>query len=186
MNKAPAKKDKWLDFSIRVIWISFTIIITYLLLGSIFSTSFIGNLEFYIPESGKLEITKEHTFYVRDIWGIHLTVFIFFSVVLSRIHLKNSRVVEIGCCMITTVLSIFIAIMANRYPWSDQRQVMEIAAAFNSGDYSALERGGYLFIYPFQYGIVLFYQVCSLLFGNNNWLAFQILNAFLLDLLIMF
>lgn len=178
MNKVFTIKNKCPDFLIKLIWIFFTIIITYLLLGSIFSTSFIGNLEFYIPESGKLEITKEHTFYVRDIWWIHLTVFIFFSVVLSRIHLKNSRVVEIGCCMITTVLSIFIAIMANRYPWSDQRQVMEIATAFNSGDYSALERGGYLFIYPFQYGIVLFYQACSLLFGNNNWLAFQILNAF--------
>ena len=182
MNEIYAIKKKWFDFLIKVIWILFTIIITYLLLGSIFSTSFIGNLEFFIPESGKIEITKEHTFYIRDTWWIHLAAFVFFSLVLFRFRLKNSRFIEIGCCIIVTILAIIVAVLANRQPWSDQRQVMEIAAAFNNGDYSALERGGYLFIYPFQYGIVLFYQICSLIFGNNNWLAFQVLNAFFIGL----
>lgn len=175
-------KKNWLNFFLKAIWILFAMIITYLLLGSVFSTSYIGNLEYISPNNGKIEVINEHTFFIRDAWWIHIVIFVIFSLLLVHIDIKNSRLIEVGCCVFAFILALIVVFLANRYPWSDQRNVMEIASAFNNGDYSALEKGGYLYVFPFQYGIVLFYQICSLIFGNNNWLAFQALNAFFIGL----
>ena len=40
--------------------------------------------------------------------------------------------------------------------------------------------GGYLFMFPYQGGIVLFYWLLSVLFGSRNIIAYQFVNAFLI------
>ncbi len=48
--------------------------------------------------------------------------------------------------------------------------------AFMQGDYSAFEPGGYLNIYPFQIGYVLFGQFLYLIGGASPFLLYQLLN----------
>ena len=168
------------EFAMKIVWILFMIFILYLLLGSIFSTSYIGEYECILPTTGLNEVYYDHTFFVRDAWGIHIIVFVVFSIwaIYGKCQLK--RYTRESVCVIVTILAIVIAVCANKYPSADQLKVMEIAAAFNNGDYSAFSTGEYLYYYPFQYGIVLFYQALSLIFGANNYLMFQMVNALLI------
>ena len=49
--------------------------------------------------------------------------------------------------------------------------------AFSRGDYSSLQEGGYLFVYPFQVTYVLIGQVIQALCGPSNYLVYQLLNV---------
>ncbi|MCR5101139.1 MAG: glycosyltransferase family 39 protein [Butyrivibrio sp.] len=52
---------------------------------------------------------------------------------------------------------------------------------FSAGDYSSLtEKGGYLFIYPFQLGYVAFGQIMHAFTGESNYFAYQILNILII------
>lgn len=68
-------------------------------------------------------------------------------------------------------------ILATRFlPGSDPAKVCEVASQWMVGDFSAFEQGEYLFCYPFQSGIVLFYYLLSRLFGDGNYVAMQFVN----------
>ncbi|MGN1152122.1 MAG: hypothetical protein ACI4SN_08200 [Lachnospiraceae bacterium] len=68
-------------------------------------------------------------------------------------------------------------ILATRFlPGSDPAKVCEVASQWMAGDFSAFEQGEYLFCYPFQSGIVLFYYLLSRLFGDGNYVAMQFVN----------
>lgn len=61
-------------------------------------------------------------------------------------------------------------------PRVDQYWVLEYAGSLTSGDYKQWQMGGYLFNYPNQNGIVLFFSLIVMIFGKNNWLVVQFLN----------
>lgn len=169
------------NFLKNAIWIIFGIIVGYLLISSIFSTCYIGRLE-YLVDSGATEINSEHTFYIRDSYPVHFIVFLLCSVFLFLRGKKENKVIPyryIGMAMllISAILCLYIVYAGQYYPKYDQASVIEAAAAFNMGDYSLLERGGYMFKYPHQFGVTCFYMILSKIFGNLNIIAFQVVNG---------
>ena len=171
----------WLAFARKVIWILFMIMIGYLLIASVFSTCYTGQLE-YLVNSGETEVNLEHTFYVRDHFVVHILVFAVFSVILAVTAGKTGKIFhykQIGymALLFSGIIAVYIVLAGQYYPKYDQASVMKIAVAFNQGDYYALEEGEYLFKYPFQIGIIVFYQILSLIFGNSNYVAFQLINV---------
>ncbi len=60
---------------------------------------------------------------------------------------------------------------------NDSKTLDDIINSFMAGDYSSLiKEGGYLFIWPFQLGYVLFGQWMYVLFGPSNYLAWDIVQ----------
>lgn len=62
-------------------------------------------------------------------------------------------------------------------PGSDPAKVYAIALEWRAGDFSAFEEGNYLFCYPFQAGIVLFYYLLTFLYGTKSYIGPQVVNA---------
>jgi len=82
--------------------------------------------------------------------------------------------------LIIFFLSLYFIFSAKLAPVSDQLFVQEAAEAFSKGDYSSLEKGGYLAVYPNQLGLVWISYVFFSIFGFGNYQAFQIMNALFL------
>lgn len=165
----------------NVVWVFFTAIIGYLLISSIFSTSYIGCLEFVV-NSGSTEINSEHTFFIRDHYIVHIVVFLLYSGILLKCGKKKPGELpyqHIGFAMlgISAIMCLYIVCAGQYYPKYDQASVIEAAAALHQGNYSVLERGGYLFKYPHQFGVTVFYLLLSVIFGDLNIIAFQIVNG---------
>ncbi|MCM1237533.1 MAG: glycosyltransferase family 39 protein [Ruminococcus flavefaciens] len=163
-------------------WILFTLIIGYLLLASIFSSCYLG--KYYYPTLlGTTEINTEHTFYIRDCFLPHFVVFAVFSLLLIYIRpeklkkLVSKRYFSIAMCIMAGIISALVVLSGQYYPKYDQMHVMEAASRLNQHIYTDFEPGEYLFVFPFQTGIVLYFQLLSLLFGNNNYIAFQLVNC---------
>ena len=185
-------KVKFAEWIKRLVLILFVLIIGYLLLASIFSTCYIGGYR-YITASQAEEVNVEHTFFIRDNFIQHFVVFVIFSFLIFILRIKGDRKASdnkifesrffrdnylgAAACIAAGIVSVAIVLQGQYYPKFDQRHVMDAAAALNSHDYSDFEVGGYLHVFPFQMGIVIYFQILSRLFGNLNYIAFEIVNA---------
>lgn len=166
----------------KVVWFFFIIIIGYLLIASIFSTCYIGQLQYITDITTKqMEINVEHTYYIRDYWWIHFLIFALISCIMCRLGKKenreNRREVSLVLCLIAGVIALAIVLLGQYYPKFDQRHIIELATALRHGDLSSLDVGGYLHKYPYQIGIILFYQLLSVIFGDLNVIAFELVNV---------
>lgn len=74
-------------------------------------------------------------------------------------------------------MSLFLVLVIRGNATNDALQLDEIMQAFSRGDYSSLQEGGYLFVYPFQVAYVLIGQVIQALCGPSNYLVYQLLNV---------
>ena len=74
-------------------------------------------------------------------------------------------------------MSLFLVLVIRGNATNDALQLDEIMQAFSRGDYSSLQEGGYLFVYPFQVIYVLIGQVLQALCGPSNYLVYQLLNV---------
>lgn len=74
-------------------------------------------------------------------------------------------------------MSLFLVLVIRGNATNDALQLDEIMQAFSRGDYSSLQEGGYLFVYPFQVTYVLIGQVLQTLCGPSNYLVYQLLNV---------
>lgn len=170
------------EFLKRAAWIFFVIITGYLLIASIFSSCYLGAYS-YNTASGMTEVNVEHTFYIRDRFFWHMLVFAGFSLLLvsGRIE-KLKRIVSgrhfgAAVCLAAGVVSVLLVLAGQYYPKYDQRNVIEAAARLNRHDYSDFAQGGYLFVFPFQMGVVFYFRILGVLFGDKNQVAFQIVNC---------
>lgn len=189
MLSGRAKIAEWMK---RLVFILFALIIGYLLVASIFSTCYIGGYR-YMTAAQTEEINVEHTFFIRDNFIQHFVVFSVFSFLItmfqgkktrktaeeenSERQIPESRYLGIAACIAAGIVSLLIVLTGQYAPKFDQKHVVEAAAALNAHDYSDFEVGGYLHVFPFQMGIVLYFRLLSLLFGDLNYAAFEIVNA---------
>lgn len=74
-------------------------------------------------------------------------------------------------------LSLFFVIVIHGRATNDALMLDQIMQEFAAGDYSALNPGGYLFIYPFQIAYVLIGEVIQAVCGPSDFMAYQILNV---------
>lgn len=179
--------EKLIRLSKRAIWFVITLVIGYLLIASVFSTCYLGTIK-YSTMSGEIEFNSEHTFYMRDNVWIHLLLFIAFSVFLTlyarKAHKRflDSKVIGWAAVFLMTLIAVYIVLAGAYEPSSDQKHVVDAAMAFYMGDYSELEPGGYIFLNPHQFGILLFYWGLCILFGGLNNVGFQLVNVALIVL----
>lgn len=173
-----------------------------LFLHSIFSTSFMGWID---KEDGSLQA---RTLNIADSPWKHLLVFLVLTVILvlcrrvdaghrsgmsdtvgrSVNGTESYRKAYVGkAAGVIAALGVAVAaawILVTRFlPGSDPSKVCDIASQWMAGDFSAFEAGEYLFCYPFQSGIVLFYYILSRIFGDGNYVAMQFVNLFALTVI---
>lgn len=75
-----------------------------------------------------------------------------------------------------TIASLIWILSTQLAPRADQYFVLNAASSIAKDDMTPFEEGQYIHIYPNQSGIILFLNVCGMIFGNYNYVAIQILN----------
>ncbi len=191
------------NFFIRVV---LAIIVFFLLLHSVFSTSFMGWVD---KEDGSLQA---RTLNIADSPWKHLLILLVLTLILglcNSVAAKRSNAIKTGSSgqlrtgketgmmaagamatgtmaagtmaagmiAVAGIVMASIWIMVTRFlPGSDPSKVCDVASCWMVGDFSAFEEGEYLFCYPFQSGIVLFYYFLSCIFGDGNYVAMQFVN----------
>lgn len=163
-----------------------------LFLHSIFSTSFIGKV------TGENGLPYERTLNIPDSPWKHFIVLLLVPAVMALVMAASSRVsrpvhgkrgqrklLRILCLIVTLAGCIWIA-ATQLVPGSDPAKVYTIAMQWREQNFSAFAEGGYLFRYPFQSGIVLFYYFWTFLFGINNYVGLQLVNVAALVLIYFF
>ena len=170
-----------------------------LFLHSIFSTSFVGRL---FREDGS---EQERTLNIADRPLRHLLVFLVLSAALlvgrklrdtfgarknDRTDVQSGEIGPVRADLIFWVLTLLTVVLAasyvgmtQLYPGSDPAKVYEIAMQWRQGDFSSFEEEAYLFCYPFQSGIILFFYLLSFLFGEGNFVGIQLVNVVFLTVI---
>lgn len=172
------------NFIIRTI---LAIVVFCLFLHSIFSTSFMG---WVTREDGSLQ---SRTLNIADSPWKHLLVLIAVTILLlicrrigakSKSGRKSHGKLAVGIVAAAGMLAAAAWILVTRLlPGSDPSKVCAVASQWMAGDFSAFDEGEYLFCYPFQSGIVLFYYWLSKLFGDGNYVAMQFVNLIALTVI---
>ncbi len=166
-----------------IISVLFWIILSFLTLISIKHTCFVDSYE--------------KTFFLKDTPLMHLLIIAAFVVICSFLskrsffQIMNKRfendirlfsiIKAIGLGLIF-LLSLYFILSSKLSPVSDQLFVQESVTAFSKGDFSALQKGGYLAVYPNQLGLVWISYIFFKIFGYGDYVAFQIMNALFLAL----
>lgn len=171
-----------------VIRILFGLIVLWLCLQSMFSTSFIGVIT---TEDGSLQ---DRTLNISDSPWKHLFLFCVFMAVLfgvkkvwQKAQLHNKR--SYFCRELTTekllkmltvavgVAGVLWIVVTQLRAGSDPAKIYALAIQWRENDFSGYAEGGYLFRYPYQAGIVLFYYFLSFLLGVDNYIGLQMVNV---------
>ncbi|MGN0277914.1 MAG: hypothetical protein ACI4C4_01025 [Lachnospiraceae bacterium] len=158
-------------------------IVFLLFLHSIFSTSYLGEVA---KESGGMQAKTRN---IADSPLRHIVVFLLITVVAVLLYrwIRKRQNTQEGKDWwgdrILRILSLCLIlagtwwIMVTRLtPGSDPAKVYGVAMQWRDGDFTAFEEGNYLFCYPFQSGIVLFYYLLSFIFGIGNFIGLQFVN----------
>lgn len=170
-----------INFIIRCL---LAVIVFVLFLHSIFSTSFIGRAA---REDGS---TYSRTLNIPDSPWKHFIVFVLITaagIVAYRLYRKSHikerlsphserNIMILLTCLFIGLGVLWIALTQMR-PGSDPAKIYAIALQWRDGDFSAFEEGEYLFCYPFQSGIILFYYLLSFLFGTESYIGPQLVNV---------
>ncbi len=145
-----------------------------LLMHSLFGTNFTGLL---VNGEG---VPYEHHMSIPDSPLRHMAVFaaaVVLLVVLRRAGqylgkrfsgVNAARMLRI-CCLILAVMGVLFVAVTQLPPISDQRKISVIVTQWRESDFSGFEKETYLFFYPFQAGIILFYYLLSFVFGIDNY-----------------
>lgn len=150
------------------------IISSFLFLQSLFTTVRIS-----IDGNGR-------SFYVDGKTLIVLALIGVFTGVLFLLYVwQKNHTFYVGKYLMTIMMAInpLFVLMARNIPEADSYKCLDAAAQLVEGNVSAFQTGNYMFKWPNQNGLVLFYYVISKLFGVHNYLLIQILNALLVDVM---
>lgn len=169
-----------------------------LFLHSIFSTSFVGRL--ILEDGGE----QERTLNIADSPLRHFLVFILFTAAVlagrklwrafgvrkgghadvrdgkddcAGAYSRKENMIFWGLTLLTVLLAASFVGMTQLHPGSDPAKVYGIAMQWRQGDFSSFEEEAYLFCYPFQSGIVLFFYLLSFFFGEGNFVGIQLVNV---------
>lgn len=75
------------------------------------------------------------------------------------------------------MLALFWVMATLSIPQADQYMVQRVAYEMRVHDFTDFAPGGYASVYPNQLGLILVSYVLSLLFGNYNFVVFELMNA---------
>lgn len=126
---------------------------------------------------------RESPYWIFDNPIITLTLVLSVFIILFLID-RYFKIENISTTVLRIVASIFVCLLgfiwiylANTHPVHDQSIVAGAASSFINGDYSRLQSGEYLQMYPHQLGIVFIFQLIYSVSGQNNIMAIMVLNV---------
>lgn len=77
-------------------------------------------------------------------------------------------------------IAVIWVLATQKIPADDPIMLQHSVENLQLGNFRRFEKGGYFDIYPHQLGIVVICYIFSFLFGSENFVAFQLFNAFFL------
>lgn len=83
-------------------------------------------------------------------------------------------------------ISLFLVLVIRGNPTADASQLDEIINQFMEGDYSALEPGEYLDVYPFQIPYVYIGELIAHVVGQSNYLVWQLISVIAVEVILYF
>lgn len=106
--------------------------------------------------------------------------------VLKKVHFKINKIVFAVLLGLYTVINILIVCKLSLYPANDQFYMTYIATDMLQGEYKEFGYQGYMCLFPFQFGFVRYVWLIFKIFGQDNYIALQIINALFLSGIIFF
>ena len=155
-----------------VVWFSL-ILVSFLAVVSFLFTSV-----FEWDESN--QYLPEVIHYKSDIFIITLAVCVFIIFLLYRTkYLERISLISMKIFLIISVLVLSLGwiFLTRPVPVADDMMVSNAAVQFLNNDYSMLQKGGYVYQYVHQLGIIWLLEQIYRLFGAGNYLVYQMLNV---------
>ncbi len=165
--------EKSLTFFFQAVCIFF-FLLTYYSLGSTYENIEIPDEFPYFRADSILENIVFLLLLLLFIWVAMKTASNIFHKSLSRLTMDAFAAIV---SVIAAIFGIYWMVASGTAPQADQLAVCDYASAFNEGDFSSLQIGGYVFVYPHQLGIITFLRLLFSIVGNGNFAAFQCLSA---------
>lgn len=102
-------------------------------------------------------------------------VFVVFWFIGSKKLFENERLFIAVALIFCALYCLFLILTIKPLPVDDSMMLDEVINQFSEGDYHAItSQDGYLYIWPFQLGYVLFGQIMHQFFGPSNYFAWDI------------
>lgn len=164
----------------NIIYVIFGIIVSWLFLAALLTTT-TETMEY----RAMIYLTKDsllsNIILLLAVFAlIALIVFLYNKNEIIKEKLSSDKTYSLirKICYILIFAEAFTTVLALRLvPCADQAEVMGIASGWIHGNFSAYNPGGYLDIFPFQEGVILFCYYLWQIFGENNYIVFQLLNG---------
>ena len=163
-----------------IVVLLFGITLTVLILLAALSTSYISVDAF------------EHTFYVKDSVLLNFLTVVLLAAI-GQFVKKSSRFLEwekelatqdrlfgkikLSLLFLVFLMGIVIVFGTQYIPGADQYSVVSAAWELRVGEYTMYEKDGYMAFYPHQAGLVVILYLLSFIFGNFNYIVFELLNV---------
>lgn len=155
-----------------VVWFSL------ILVSFLAAVSFLFTSVFEWDESN--QYLPEVIHYKSDIFIITLAVCVFIIFLLYRTkYLERISLISMKIFLFISVLVLSLGwiFLTRPVPVADDMMVSNAAVQFLNNDYSMLQKGGYVYQYVHQLGIIWLLEQIYRLFGAGNYLVYQILNV---------
>ncbi len=161
-------KEGFLKLCRNVITGIFTVLVLYFFLSSIFS-------------SCVMIYTNFMTYYVDDCMPLLVVCIVLFIWALVKLQKHVTEKAFIKGCKIFTIIWFILFIVflwaSQLPPVADQEAVYELAKDLLRGDLSLWrQKGGYLYMYPFQNSLVLLFVPFVAVFGEGAYIAVSYFN----------
>lgn len=169
-------------FALTLVGVLFALINVWLFLLSGFSTSYLssGNSEktFFVQDHILLNLLAAGIFLLvlfalrrkESVIRKRLSQFSFFR---SLTFVKAKRIL----LTVTFLFGIFWILSTQIIPGADQAAVLNAAAGLHTNSHALFAPGEYISRFPHQIGMVTILYALGFLFGDSNYLAFQVLNV---------
>ena len=163
------KLDKGIKYFLYLI---IGLAVLYLFLLSIFGTTSMGVADLVTG----VENSGEYAYFLQDMWPMKLIVTaaaiglicLCRRFILPKLRIKK-KWISIGLFIIFILAGTALILSTQMYPISDSAKILRIAEGMAEGHYEEFRRNeGYLWRYPDQLGIILFYLYCHTAGGRKE------------------
>lgn len=125
----------------------------------------------------------EHSIYCNDNIFLNIVCITLVCALATFIKIKKIKVSKNAIYIVSIawfIICVAWVFMRNLYPNSDQFMTLNAGQQILNGNFESLEQGGYLYIYPQQYGLTLIFMAITFLFNDESYQVIQIINIFAL------
>ena len=95
----------------------------------------------------------------------------------KKLHWEKTDFLRWGVLVLGGIAGVFWVLNTRYIPRADQLSILEFAEHLRKGEYGVFGAGSYMARYPHQSGIVLVLWGLSMILGDGNYVAFQLLNV---------